>query len=334
MDRLRRTIVILLATAMLLAVPALAQRHTKRLILKDGSYQETEQWEVKGDRVRYFSSEREDWEEVPNALIDWDATNKWNSASANSRTPYLQTPEGKKAQAQYEAAMKQEEASRPEVAKGIRLPEDGGVWMIDYWQDQPELVEMVQSGSEVNRHTGKNILRAAIDPLPTGQKQTIDIKGVKARIQAHVPQPEIYVNIDPAANDDSSGAAKHEDLDTTSRYKIVRLTPGKDRRTVSNLNISIFGHESEKQNVIDTVATKVNDGDWVKIVPRQPLTPGEYALIEMLGPKQMNSFVWDFGVNPSAPKNPERWNAPKPIDSTGMDDIPAAHTKIKKGKKK
>ena len=118
MRSLQRTFTVLFAAALLFASAplSLAQRHTKRLILKDGGYQETEQWEVKGNRVRYYSTDREDWEEIPNSLVDWDATNKWNSATADAKTPYLETPEGKKAQAEYEAAIKQEEAARPEVA--------------------------------------------------------------------------------------------------------------------------------------------------------------------------------------------------------------------------
>src|SRR3954453_12063687 len=178
-----------LATLLCLASVLCAQQLAKRLILKDGSYQLATKYEVKGDRVRYYSAERYGWEEIPKSMVDWDATNKWEAQAAAG--VHATQQEINKEDAAEQAA---EEAKAPTVAPGLKLPEDGGVFLLDQFQNKPQLVEIVQNGGELNKHTGKNILIAVINPINVA-KQTIELKGAKARIQAHAVMPVLYANV-------------------------------------------------------------------------------------------------------------------------------------------
>ncbi len=318
--------------AVLLAVLLHAQARSQRLVLKDGSNQAATKWEMKGDRVRYYSAERFEWEELPASLVDWPATEKYNAALKEESAD---APTIRRADAEERAERAKQEAASPQVAPGIRLPSQGGVFLLDAWQGQPQLVEVVQNGGEVNKQMGKNMVRAVIIPIPIPMnRQTVELKGVHAGVQAHVSEPVIYANVDAssstAVGENGEVTSAQRDLDQQpDRYRIVRVDPKKDKRVIANLKIGITGHVKEEQSFVKATAEPVSAG-WVKIVPQQKLTPGEYALVEMLGPEQMNLYVWDFGVNPSAPQNATAWK-PAPVKEvrTGASDSPILNKRPK-----
>ncbi len=303
---LRFQLIYVLGIAMLFSFQAVAET-TKRLILKDGTYQAVTKYEVQGDRVRYRSADREEWEEIPKNLIDWKATDEFNAGRATA----VESPESRELDQEAEADLKAEEARTPEVAPGLRLPEDGGVVLLDTFKSEPQLVEIAQNGGELNRNVGKNILRGAINPMAS-QKQSIELEGVHASIKSHEARPVIFVS--PPADDPNAAAkAAHDggqpdEAQSPDRFRIVRAEAKKTVRVVGVVKVAITGKLSQEQKFVET-RNEPMSGGWVKITPVNDLAPGEYAVVEMLGKAGMNLYVWDFGVNPNAPANPSAWKA-------------------------
>jgi hypothetical protein len=250
-------------------------------------------YEMQGDRVHYLSAERYEWEDMPAALVDWDATKKYNDALSSGKVPtrVVETPEEKEER-------EKEEANSPEVAPGLKLPGSGGVFLFDQLQGNPELAEIVQNGSEMDKSAKKkSVLRAAINPFASN-KQAFQIKGEHALIQSHVPRPTIYIDIDEGPQNAAPAA---------ERFRLVRTTVQKDARVVGNVKVTASGKISQQTSLIPAEVTKIGTGEWLKLTPNQNLATGEYAVVEMLSPQEMNLYVWDFGVNPNAPANPNIW---------------------------
>jgi hypothetical protein len=297
-----------------LAAPANGQELAKRLILTDGSYQLATKWEVKGDRVRYLSAERNEWEEVPNSMVDWAATEKYEKERAAGKP----VPEAVVLDRELEAERKADEARSPHVAPGLRLPDDGGIILLDTFQTEPQLIELQQNSGELNRNMKGNLLHATINPVAK-TKQIIELPGLHAKVQSHVTVPAIYVNLDQQDQVDKATqiAEKNKEQQLPwDRFRIVRLQTNKDKRIVGDIKIAIYGKVTQEQKMVLTTASKLTGG-WVKVTPSTDLEPGEYALIELLGDAGMNLYVWDFGVNPSAGPNPTAWrpdaSATKPV---------------------
>jgi hypothetical protein len=179
----------------------------------------------------------------------------------------------------------------------------GGVFLFDQFQGKPELAEIVQNGSELDKTAkGKSVLRSAVNPL-TSSKRGFALQGEHARIQSHVPRPTIYIDIDEGPVSDANLA---------ERFRLVRVMVKKDSRVVGSVKVSVTGNITEHASFVPAKVEKLGTGQWVKLTPAQDLGAGEYAVVEMLTPDDMNFYVWDFGVNPNAPANPNTWQAVPP----------------------
>jgi len=305
---------LLIAAAFVLVIPVSAQQLAKRLILKDGSYQLATKWEVKGDRVRYLSAERNEWEELPNSLVDWPATEKFEK----DRAVGAPAPEAVELDKEMEAERRAEEAKTPEVAPGLHLPDDGGMLLLDTFQTQPQLVLLQQNTGELNRNRKTNILRSAVIPTASS-KQTIELDGLHASVQVHATLPAIYVSVDreqasipPSQPGQQKPQQPMQPEQPWDRFHIVRAQSKKGKRIIGDIKISPLGKASQEQNLVLTNAQRLTGG-WVKVTPVSALEPGEYAVVEMLGTQGMNTYVWDFGVNPAAPANATAIKPEQPV---------------------
>jgi hypothetical protein len=317
----------------LLAPSVSAQQLAKRLILKDGTYQLATRWEIKGDRVRYLSAERNEWEEVPESLVDWKATSKFEQDRAAGVRNAEAVEVDKEAAAEEAAEQAAEQAKTPQVAPDLRLPDNGSFLLLDTFQNQPQLVELQQNGGEVNRNRGQNMIRAAIIPIPiTSSKQTIEIEGLHATVQAHATLPSIYINEAGQGPLDSNSPPQRAQQpqqpqqpqmpeQAWDRFHIVRAEPKKGKRIVGVVKINPLGRVTQQQNLIATTCQQLTGG-WVKLTPTGPLEPGEYAVIELLGREGMNTYVWDFGVNPAAPANAGALHSVPAIPAKPVDSNP------------
>jgi hypothetical protein len=318
----RRTPLLLLVLAAVLAQTQ-TQDLARRLILKDGSFQLVTKYEIKGDRVRYKSAERDEWEELPSSLVDWPATEKYEKDRAASAIPEAAVID-KETDADRDAGLPR----LPQVAPGLHLPEDSGVFLLDNFQGQPQLVEIQQSEGDVNQNSKANILRGALIPAAS-PKQTVELEGEHAAIHAHVAVPSIYINVNdepdaaPPTGQTASAQQSQPSLDAPrpekqgpqqpeqalvpfDRFRIVHTKVKNGKRIVGDFKRAPNGKISQDQNFVKTTIDRVSGG-WLKLTPTENLAPGEYALIELKGNEGMNLYVWDFGVNPTGPANPNPW---------------------------
>jgi hypothetical protein len=291
--------------------------HRTRLILKDGSYQIVMSYRIVGNVVRYVSAERGGVEEeIPVSLVDFDATHRWEKQHTQSTPTDPDNPHPPA----IDPELLKEEADRaaltPEVAKDLRLPEEDSTLVLDTFRGTPELVPLAQTDSDLNRITGHNLLRSAVNPL-SASHQIVQLKGETSPIQLHVKDPVFYLRIgDEIVGEtagrplvvDTHGATSNAKNDAEggspkSQYVLVRADVRTDARVIASFRISLLGTGQHQEDVIETTTELLPGGHWLKITPSQPLDFGEFALMEVISFKAVNLGVWDFGVHPVAPEN-------------------------------
>ena len=261
-----------------LAAPRMAWANLK-LFMKDGSYQMVSSYEVQGDRVRYFSIERSEWEEIPTSLVDLDATQRAQEETKAAAKKHVEEAK----ELDQERFFKPPETGM-EVAPGLHLPGDDGIFTVD----GKRVVRLVQSTSAPVTDKRRAAMVLAV-PLPVVKTRSLVVlEGAKATIRLNDPLPVFYVQ---SAN--GLGA----------KLELVRLKPGKETRVVEDVETSRgkSGKATEERTTLELERKQVAPNIYT-LTPLQPLEAGEYALGELVGEK-LNLEVWDFGY--------EKWEVVK-----------------------
>jgi hypothetical protein len=236
-----------------------------KLYLKDGSSHIVREYQVEADRVRYYSVERSEWEEIPLDLVDLKRTET----------------EVKDRQAVIEKEAKiftiEEQADRQQAQEVARVPQNPGVYLVA----GKELLPLKQAESKAVTIKGRTLLKI-LTPLPVvASETTVEIDGARASQSVASAEPEFYFRL---AYDERSA--------------IFKLSPKKDSRVVQKWSIAPVTDEMvETQEEIPVFRRQLEDGLY-KIWPRGALQPGEYAVVEYTA-EQRNIQVWDFAYHPA-----------------------------------
>jgi hypothetical protein len=254
------------------AVPQFAQNATK-LYLKNGSYELVRSYEVEGDRVRYYSVERSEWEEVPKSLVDFDATRRAQKQEQANQAKEVQEAK------QIEQPNLSQQLGRNgyEVAPGVHLPSGEGLFAMD----GTIVIPLVQSAAISARDRKRLALNMAVPAPLLKRRSFIELDGPAAAVRLSNAQPTFYAEFPDA---------------TVAHLQLIAVKSTKQDRRIEKVEVGAKGKPAESRETIPLGRTRVVPGVY-RLQPEQPLKPGEYAFGEVRG-NVLNLDVWDFGIGP------------------------------------
>lgn len=249
----------------LLCVCTLLTAGNFKLYMKDGNFHIVREYKVDGDRIRYYSIERSDWEEMPVTLVDLKRTEGEKVDRAAS------VAEESKMVEEEEKALKEERAT---ISK---IPQDPGVYSLE----SAKLRIFPAAESKAHTNKGRSVLKV-LSPVPlVPGKATVEIDGEHSPNLIHSDRQEFYLQ-----------------LSTEERFGIIKLATHKGLRVAERLTIIPVSKEvMEEMDEIEIFRKQLTESGLFKIWPSKPLEPGEYAVIEYTAGK-VNAQMWDFAYKP------------------------------------
>jgi hypothetical protein len=249
----------------------------KKLILKDGTFQLAREYSVEGDRVRYWSLERSDWEEIPANLVDWDATHKAEAEQTKAESAL----KAKIHASEVAERTKDIDVDRSlEIKPGLFLPDARGFYALE----AKTIYEMKQSlaAGKVSKGRMAERILTGVPFIPL--KETLEMPDPHAPLRLETAEPEFFMR--PADQREP-------------RFRLLHLQIKNGHRVVENISIHFSGEQTHHAEDVDFQTWTPASGVF-RYTVNQRLEPGEYAFVEMTD-EGINGYVWDFGIDsPSA----------------------------------
>ena len=253
--------------AVLLLGPAWLAADSFRLYLSDGTYQQVREYKVEDERVRYYSTERSDWEEIPLSLVDLKKT----------EAERQQVSERVHRDAAADAA--EEQFEREQAHEVSLIPKAAGV----YYLQGGKVQTVKQAESKIVSNKKRSVL-SRLSPVPLIGKATIELDGPHSAFVLAEERPTLWFR--PSADE---------------RFGIVRCQAKAESRVVETW----YTEPASKQMAADHDEVEIFQQqvgeDLYKIWPQKPLASGEYAVIEYTE-GQANTQIWDFRIGQPAEK--------------------------------
>lgn len=250
--------------------------------MTDGNYQIVRSYERQGDSVRYYSLERSAWEEIPASLIDWEATKK---AEADQERQQKELADAvRERERQRNAVEVLDVDASLEVGPGLILPQDEGMFAV-----ANKKITLLPQTRTMLKADKKRVIEKIFMPVPIlSTRQLMEIKGKHAILR--LPAGEVEFFYRTAA-----------DAEGEPDVELVHAKEKGDARMVEWISTDIVGNKDTDFKEVSLLRWQVAKGVY-RYTIAQPLDPGEYALAVILPEGEgINMFVWDFGLDNSAP---------------------------------
>jgi hypothetical protein len=252
-----RALFVLLAFAL-----ALTAANVK-LYMKDGGYQLVKEYQLEGDRVKFYSVERSEWEEMPAALVDLRRTDTEAAAK-------------KEVLDRHAKEISEEDAAAAELRKEImKIPRDPGVYTVE--GDQLRIFKLADASVHDNKR--RTVLKY-LSPVPmVAGKSTLETPNERSQNIVTESRPEFYLQ-----------------LSMEDSFAIVKLMPQKGFRIVERITVQpVVNAIEEDRDVVPAFTKQLTESGLYKIWPQDSLPVGEYAVIEYNEGK-VDARIWDFRI--------------------------------------